>query len=397
MSPVCIMHSTVELRSPRRADHGPARHVIRIRWGSMGPETDRRQFLMLAAGGVLAALRPRLPSPARRIGVLAPPPSLRDAAIRDALEGLQLGREEAARTALLFGREVAFLEAGAESGDTTSAASRLLDHGADALIAALPPSSSRQAAAVAAAANRVCLHLVAPAPDDPRDAHRPAWNFYLAPSAAARADAVLRAMHESPAMLRPPRLLLAAGEDAAAAATRVDAAVASGVNASPLLTVVPGDAEPGGGAGLVVLAAYDAADARRLLDQAGGRSFPGFVVDLFGATERLERSVLPPRLVRADAWSPELVRFGAAQLNDRFRARYGADAAMRGPAWAGWFAAKIVVEAALRAQAQDATALAEVLRGARFDGHQGKPLAFAPGGELLPPLHITGPMESGRS
>ncbi|HEU5174652.1 MAG TPA: ABC transporter substrate-binding protein [Gemmatimonadaceae bacterium] len=363
----------------------------------MGPETDRRQFLMLAAGGVLAALRPPLPTPARRIGILAPPPALRDAAIRDALQGLQLGREEAARTALLFGREVAFVEADAEPGDMTSAANRLVDQGADALIAALPASASRQVAAVAAAAKRVCVHLVAPAPDAARDAHQPSWNFYLAPSTAARADAVLRALHESPAMRRLPRVLLAAGTDAVAAATRADATVAAALSASPLLTSAPGDVESRGAAALVVFAAYDAADARRLLDQAGGRSFPGLVADLFGSTEQLERSVLPARLVRADAWSPDLVRFGAAQLNDRFRARFGAGAEMRGPAWAGWFAAKIVVEATLRARAQDAAALAEVLRVARFDGHQGKPLAFAPGGELLPPLHIAGSLESGGS
>ena len=362
----------------------------------MGPETDRRHFLMLAAGGVLAALRPRQSSRAHRIAVLAPPQAARDAAIRGALQGLLLGREEAIRTAMLFGREVAFIDAAADRDDMTAAARRLFDEGADVLIAALPPAASPGVAAVAAAAQRACLHLVSPARETADDAGQQPWNLYLAASAAARADAVLRALHESPATLRQPRILLAAGADASAAATRQDAAVASALNAAPLLAGVSRDIEPAGAPDVVVLAAYDAADARRLLDQAGGGAFRGLVIDLFGATEQLEQSVLPPRLIRADAWSPDLERFGAAQLNDRFRARFGADAAMRGPAWAGWFAAKAATEAVLRARAKDPAAVGKVLRTGRFDGHQGKPLAFASGGALLPPLHITGPMESRR-
>lgn len=362
----------------------------------MGPETDRRQFLMLAAGGVLAALRPGLASRARRIAVLAPPLASRDAAIRGALLGLLLGREEAARTAMLFGREITFADAEADSEDITAAATELFEDGADVLVAALPTPASRRVAAVAVAAKRACVHLVSPAPETAGEADQPAWNLYLAPPPAARADAVLRALHESPATVRRPRILLAAGTDAAAAAARSDAAMASALNAAPLLAGVSRDMDPGDAAGVVVLAAYDAADARRLLDQAGGRASRGLVIDLFGATEQLEHSVLPPRLVRADAWSPDLERFGAAQLNDRFRARFGADAAMRGPAWAGWFAAKIVAEAMLRARPQNPGAVADVLRVARFDGHQGRPLAFAPGGELLPPLHIIGSMGASR-
>ena len=362
----------------------------------MGPETDRRQFLLLAAGGVLAALHPRLHGRARRIAILASPLASRDPAIRSALQGLLLGREEATRTALLFGREVAFIDAEADSDAVTAAASRLFDQGADVLIAALPAPASHLAASVAVGARRAALHLVSPAPATARDAGQQPWNLYLAPSAAARAEAVLRALHESPAMLRQPRILLAAGADASAAAASHDAAVASSLNAAPLLAGVSRDIEPAGAPRVVVLAAYDAVHARRLLDRAGGREFRGLVVDLFGATEQLEQSVLPPRVVRADAWSPDLERFGAAQLNDRFRARFGAGATMRGPAWAGWFAAKVAAEAVLRARTQDPEAVADVLRTARFDGHQGKPLAFAPDGALLPPLHITGSMETSR-
>ena len=38
-------------------------------------------------------------------------------------------------------------------------------------------------------------------------------------------------------------------------------------------------------------------------------------------------------------WDASLERFGATQLNDRYRRRFGVG--MDGPAWAGWFAAKL--------------------------------------------------------
>jgi hypothetical protein len=63
---------------------------------------------------------------------------------------------------------------------------------------------------------------------------------------------------------------------------------------------------------------------------------------------------------------------------------------MRGPAWAGWFAAKILVEAALRARTPEGDGFHEALRRARFDGHKGTPLAFAPDGHLVQPLHVIG-------
>jgi ABC-type branched-subunit amino acid transport system substrate-binding protein len=79
---------------------------------------------------------------------------------------------------------------------------------------------------------------------------------------------------------------------------------------------------------------------------------------------------------RAVLWHPSLERFGAAQLNDRFRARFGG--AMDGPAWAGWMAVKVLWEASLRARSTQPAALrAYLARGdTRFDGHKGWPLSF---------------------
>lgn len=92
----------------------------------------------------------------------------------------------------------------------------------------------------------------------------------------------------------------------------------------------------------------------------------------------------------AGAWRHDLVRYGAAQLNDRYRARFGATARMNGPAWAGWFAAKVLVEASLRARNDTAAALRDALFSVRFDGHKGVPLHFAPDGVLEQPLYPRG-------
>ena len=75
-------------------------------------------------------------------------------------------------------------------------------------------------------------------------------------------------------------------------------------------------------------------------------------------------------------WHASLVRFGAEQLNRRYALRVGR--AMDADAWAGWFAVKGLAEAALRARATTALALAKALTDstARYDGHKGMPLRF---------------------
>jgi ABC-type branched-chain amino acid transport systems, periplasmic component len=75
-------------------------------------------------------------------------------------------------------------------------------------------------------------------------------------------------------------------------------------------------------------------------------------------------------------WHPALTRYGAAQLNDRYRARFGES--MTGSAWAAWAAVKIAWETSLRtsgAGAQDVSA-ALANAGTQFDGHKGAPLSF---------------------
>ena len=93
----------------------------------------------------------------------------------------------------------------------------------------------------------------------------------------------------------------------------------------------------------------------------------------------------------ASLWLPSLERYGAAQLNDRFSARFGAP--MSAPAWAGWMAVKIALEASLRTRTTDSAALAAVLLapGMRFDGHKGRALSFRRGDhQLVQPLYAAG-------
>lgn len=92
----------------------------------------------------------------------------------------------------------------------------------------------------------------------------------------------------------------------------------------------------------------------------------------------------------AALWHPSVERFGAGQLNDRFRARFGG-AGMDGAAWAGWMAAKVLWEASLRARSTQPAALRAWLESAstQFDGHKGWPLSFrAWDRQLRQPLYL---------
>jgi ABC-type branched-subunit amino acid transport system substrate-binding protein len=90
-------------------------------------------------------------------------------------------------------------------------------------------------------------------------------------------------------------------------------------------------------------------------------------------------------------WHHSLARFGAEQLNERFRRRFGAE--MESSAWAAWLALKILAETALRARTTRASEIARYLvrRDTRFDGHKGEALTFEPRtGELRQPLYLLG-------
>ncbi len=88
--------------------------------------------------------------------------------------------------------------------------------------------------------------------------------------------------------------------------------------------------------------------------------------------------------LEALAWHPQLSRFGADELNERFRRATGGR--MTSPEWLGWVAVKALAEAFLRAE--PGTALCGSLRSVRFDGHKGRPIRFDGARELQQTLVI---------
>jgi ABC-type branched-subunit amino acid transport system substrate-binding protein len=96
---------------------------------------------------------------------------------------------------------------------------------------------------------------------------------------------------------------------------------------------------------------------------------------------------------RVAAWHPSLDRYGAEQLNDRYRARFSGTPGMSGDAWSGWVAMKILAESALRSRAETNADLIAWLSSsrARFDGHKGRALTFDASGQLRQPLYVITP------
>ena len=91
---------------------------------------------------------------------------------------------------------------------------------------------------------------------------------------------------------------------------------------------------------------------------------------------------------RVELWHWSLERYGGEQLNERYRRRFGAR--MDSPAWAGWLALKIALDAALHAQKTDGRSLLRQLADprARYDGQKGRPLRFSPDTHrLVQPLY----------
>lgn len=97
-------------------------------------------------------------------------------------------------------------------------------------------------------------------------------------------------------------------------------------------------------------------------------------------------------------WAPVLERYGASQINDRYRDKYRSG--MDGSAWAGWAAVKIASEAALRVHSTDPAKLLTYLEAptTQFDGHKGWPLSFRSGDhQLRQPLYVVVPQAQGAS
>jgi hypothetical protein len=88
-----------------------------------------------------------------------------------------------------------------------------------------------------------------------------------------------------------------------------------------------------------------------------------------------------------EMWHPDLFRYGAGELNDRFRET---GAPMHSGAWATWMAVKIAWESFLRTDGSAASIAAHLARGTtHFDGHKGMPLSFRSWDhQLRQPLYV---------
>jgi ABC-type branched-subunit amino acid transport system substrate-binding protein len=89
-------------------------------------------------------------------------------------------------------------------------------------------------------------------------------------------------------------------------------------------------------------------------------------------------------------WDSSLERYGAAQLNDRYRHATGQP--MSSAAWTGWFAVKVIQETIERAQSTVPRALRDHLEkpATGFDGHKGELLTFRPADhQLRQPLYVS--------
>lgn len=92
------------------------------------------------------------------------------------------------------------------------------------------------------------------------------------------------------------------------------------------------------------------------------------------------------RDVRVVDWHPDLERFGAEQVNERFRRRFGRP--MDEGAWHGWMAVKIAVELALQIPPGASRTLLSALRTSVFDGHKGAQLRFGEDHYLDQPVYL---------
>lgn len=354
--------------------------------------TTRRGFLGLAAAGAMSVAwpSPRGGRARLRIGVITTAPRAglpADARVRGVLDGVTLGADEASHTAMLFGGDIDLMYADlAGESDVTTAARSLAGRGAQVLLGAVDGDAATALDRFAMEGRVLVLHLLAPAPGSPLAAGS-AWSMYVAPSLEARAASVLEVLHAGDGVAAGA-IPIVGGDADVALARAIDGRVAARLGRPPLLaaTGAPSDDAAPSPDAMLAIAARDAFTAAVLIDRGtGGRR----VVDLFGTTEA-HSPTRTAGFVRADSWAPGLERFGAGQLNDRFRARFGAEAAMRGAAWAGWFAMKAVVEAALRARVEDAASIRRALLAGRFDGHKGEPLVFSREGILAHPLYVSG-------
>jgi ABC transporter substrate binding protein (PQQ-dependent alcohol dehydrogenase system) len=106
----------------------------------------------------------------------------------------------------------------------------------------------------------------------------------------------------------------------------------------------------------------------------------------------LPRPIAGTQGIVATGWDATNEQWGALQLQDRFRRRFGR--AMTAVDYAGWAAVRAIGEAAVRSKSADPKVILAYLRGPDFalSGYKGRSLSFRSwDGQMRQPILITGP------
>jgi len=313
--------------------------------------------------------------------------------------GVLLGAEESEQVGALLGVELDLQVERVEGLEEAEAAgARLMAAGVQVLVGAMPPPTTRPLSRMASRAGILFVDAGASsvAPSTATDAVCASPLFRVGVDPATGLGLVLEALAleaqttgvaegfttlvgdpGDPQLSRGRTILTRLGQG-----TRiVDAATPDHVLSDELRSLTEGDAS----GPTRVLLVGPAALSRVFRPGAVGTAHRVF------ATTPLQpggpRPVVP---VHAPAlWHPGLIRFGAAQLNERHERRFGTP--MDPSAWAGWFVVKLLWEVTLReGTGRRGGSLGERLvdPATRFDGHKGAGIGFRSDGLLRQPLYL---------
>jgi hypothetical protein len=157
---------------------------------------------------------------------------------------------------------------------------------------------------------------------------------------------------------------------------------AGGEHVAAAVSARPPAESRGAGAAVLCVAPATAAVPAGVFTIASSTSARRAALERWRSSSTDAAKARAPRVVD---WHGSLERYGAAQLNERYRRRFGE--AMDEGAWCAWLALKVALEAALR-NGTDDDAVARGLRAMAFDGHKGAALRFDGSGALLQPVYV---------
>jgi hypothetical protein len=327
-----------------------------------------------------------------RIGCVLPPG---DAGRDSGTEaGILLGREESQQVGALLGVELEVrVERVGRPEEVEAAGARLMADGAQVLVGAVEPPASRE---LRRATSRKGVLVVdarpfGVVPSNAIDSRCPPPAFRVGVDPATGMGLVLEALAVGapggptvlvgdpgdPQLARGREALTRRGEDARI----LDASAAAHTLSEELRSLDEGG--PSGPSRILLVGPTALTWAFR--PGAVGATHP-----IFATTSLRPGGPSPVVPVHAPAlWHPGLVRFGAAQLNERHARRFGTP--MDPSAWAGWFVVKLLWEVILREGAGGSgESLGQRLTdpATRFDGHKGVGIGFRSDGLLRQPLYI---------